>query len=354
MRQGDKFNWQIKSALLDETIDYQDTLILLFTHNQFRTWIGEAEMSFRPGNGMSLAGGVYSEVVKATSANYLSGTSRQQHAVFSSFTYIKRNWLWRMQFREEVTGDLWSPLLIDLSAEWSGIKHLVIKNSMSRNYRVPSLNDLYWRPGGNPDLQPEDGWTIESGVHYMGKDRGVALNSSMTAYARNINQWIMWMPPIKDIRNYWSPINIAEVRSHGIETRAEIQIKQKNWALGLRTGLDLTWSRFGTPVPEFMIGKGDQLFYVPVENVLTGLTIKSPHWSGYYHHHWYGPSTGINDDVNAADIGSAGITYQFLHPHLAGTLYLQVDNTWNVPYRIIERRPMPGRSILGGFKVSFY
>ena len=31
----------------------------------------------------------------------------------------------------------------------------------SHNYRNPSLNDLYWYPGGNPDLLPENGRTVD-------------------------------------------------------------------------------------------------------------------------------------------------------------------------------------------------
>jgi len=33
-------------------------------------------------------------------------------------------------------------------------------------------------------------------------------------------------------------------------------------------------------------------------------------------------------------------------------LLLQVDNIWDVPYRMIERRPMPGRGFELGLKVS--
>lgn len=30
----------------------------------------------------------------------------------------------------------------------------MFKASIARNYRYPTLNDLYFKPGGNPDLRP--------------------------------------------------------------------------------------------------------------------------------------------------------------------------------------------------------
>ena len=47
-------------------------------------------------------------------------------------------------------------------------KELKLKGSTAYNYRFPSMNDLYWRPGGNPDVKPEEGPSIfssENGVY---------------------------------------------------------------------------------------------------------------------------------------------------------------------------------------------
>ena len=38
-------------------------------------------------------------------------------------------------------------------------KILQLKGSMAYNYRFPSMNDLYWRPGGNPEVKPEEGYS---------------------------------------------------------------------------------------------------------------------------------------------------------------------------------------------------
>ena len=163
----------------------------------------------------------------------------------------------------------------------------------------------------------------------------------------------MWMPPVKDVSLYWSPINVAEVSSKGIETRMQYTWNRNDWSLRFKLGLDLTWSVFEEPLEEFMIAAGDQLFYVPVENLMTGLVISNANFSFYYDHRYFGNSTGINDDLPEVNVGYAGSSYSFHASRVKSTIYLQVENVWNVPYRIIERRPMPGRSISAGVKFSF-
>lgn len=39
--------------------------------------------------------------------------------------------------------------------------NLTIKGSVARNHHFASLNDLYFLPGGNPDLKAEHGWSYD-------------------------------------------------------------------------------------------------------------------------------------------------------------------------------------------------
>lgn len=349
---GVKWNWQLKAAMLDETIDFQDSLILLYTNNQFRTWIAEYEVTDRFTDALDMAAGVSTEHVEATSGNYEGINTRNQQAAYASFRLTSPAWLWRLQFREELTDEAWSPLLMDLSTEWRAIEGVTWKASISRNYRVPTLNDLHWQPGGNPDLVPEKGWTMESGLHLETKPGFIKANVSCTGYIRNLNQWIMWMPPVKGVRTYWSPINVTSVRSRGVEVRGDVAMVRRNFSWQLKTGVDLTWSTFEEDLPDFGIETGDQLFYVPVDNIMAGLQLNMAGWSLKYDHHWFGDSPGINEMVAAGDVASFSTAYAWEKLRTPLTLYMQVDNVWNVPYRLIERRPMPSRSIELGLRLS--
>ncbi len=349
--QKEKTKWQLKTAWLDEQIDYQDTLILLFTSNRFRTWLAEASFAKHFSQRLHVTGGLYTEIANANSENYDNIADRNQSAVFTSAGYSFSDWYFRIQFREEVTDGVWSPLLFDVAAEYSPLQNLTLKASASRNYRTPTLNDLNWRPGGNPGLVPEEGLTVEGGLYYKSKKQNIS--SSVTAYTRQIDQWIMWMPPVPGVTNFWSPVNIASVQSRGIEARVKGGWERQETKIELQTGADLTWSTFETPLREFGIDAGEQLFYVPVENIMAGISLSSKKFQIFYTHHWFGMSNGINDDLAASNIASGGTSFGFEALRMKGLIFLQFDNIWDTPYRVIERRPMPGRTFTGGVKFSF-
>ena len=351
--QKEKTKWQLKTAWLDEQIDYQDTLILLFTTNRFRTWLAEASISKHFSQRLQVTGGFYTEIANADSENYENIADRNQSAVFTSAGYSWNDWYFRLQFREEITDGIWSPLLFDVAAEFKAVRNLTFKASASRNYRTPTLNDLNWRPGGNPTLVPEEGLTVEGGVYYKTKTQNRSILASLTAYTRQIEQWIMWMPPVPGVSNFWSPVNIASVDSRGIEARVKGGWEKQQSKIEFQTGTDLTWSTFETPLREFGIDAGEQLFYIPVENVMAGITLSSKKLQIFYTHHWFGKSKGINDDLPASNIASGGVSLGFEALRMKGLVFLQFDNIWDTPYRVIERRPMPGRTFTGGVKFSF-
>ncbi|MFW5831633.1 MAG: TonB-dependent receptor plug domain-containing protein, partial [Prolixibacteraceae bacterium] len=58
------------------------------------------------------------------------------------------------------------PLIPSAGLEWQFLKKLplLLQMNAARNYHKPALNDLYWLPGGNPDLLAEDGYTGDVSV----------------------------------------------------------------------------------------------------------------------------------------------------------------------------------------------
>ena len=62
------------------------------------------------------------------------------------------------------------------------------KASITRNYRFPTLNDLYFLPGGNPALNNESGFTYETGLSFsVGKDNVYTLSGSASWFDQHID-----------------------------------------------------------------------------------------------------------------------------------------------------------------------
>ena len=69
-------------------------------------------------------------------------------------------------------------------------KPLKLKVNAAKVYRLPTLNDLYWSPGGNPNLKPEEGFTYEGSFELKIPYHHFLLETEMTYFNKNITNWI--------------------------------------------------------------------------------------------------------------------------------------------------------------------
>ena len=88
---------------------------------------------------------------------------------------------------------------------------LFAKANIGRAFRMPTFNDRFWQPGGNPDLRPEFGWTAESG---LGRRASRSL-TEITVYHTRTTDQIVWTPLNGQ---FYAPINVSRVRTLGLET----------------------------------------------------------------------------------------------------------------------------------------
>ena len=100
-----------------------------------------------------------------------------------------------------------------------------LKASLARAFRMPTLNDRYWQPGGDPGLRPEAGWSADAGLVWAGRYR-----AEVTAFAATARDQILWWPTGA---GYWVPENVGRTRSLGMEASAA-----GAWALGGRRLLE--------------------------------------------------------------------------------------------------------------------
>ena len=101
---------------------------------------------------------------------------------------------------------------------------MVLKASVARNYRYPTLNDRYYQPGGNPDLRPEHGFTYDGGISFAlgGEAEGYTLRGEATLFDSHIDDWILW---VQARRGYWTPRNVRKVHNYGAETKVDASVR---------------------------------------------------------------------------------------------------------------------------------
>ena len=253
--------------------------------------------------------------------------------------------------REEMFGNEWTPIIpaffIDGVISKKG--DVVAKASVSRNYRFPSLNDLYFMPGGNPDLKKESGWTYDAGVSFaVGKEGIYSLSGSANWFESFINDWIIWLPTTK---GFFSPDNIKDVHAYGIEMKGDLDVAlSKEWKLSLNGTLSWTPSiNEGEPRSPADKSVGKQLPYVPeYSSTVTGrLSWKS--WSFLYKWCYYSERFTMSSN----DITLTGKLPEYFMSNIALEKVVSckwadfsikgaINNLFNEEYLSVLSRPMPG------------
>lgn len=256
--------------------------------------------------------------------------------------------------REESYRRDFIPLIPALFADYALVTmphtSLVLKASVARNYRYPTMDDLYFQPGGNPNLQPERGFTYDGGLEWALQRKQFSLKTNLSAFDSYIDDWILWTPNAK---GYWQPANLKRVHNYGVELSANA-----TWQLPQDWQLDLTGNYAYTPslnqsddlaVADASYGK--QLVYVPLHSANVSASAKWRSWGLTYQWHCYSERyTTTSNEVQYITgrlkpyyMNNVMLERQLLLGKTRGALKFAVYNLLDTEYVTVLSRPMAGR-----------
>ncbi|MFL5731235.1 MAG: TonB-dependent receptor plug domain-containing protein [Cytophagaceae bacterium] len=341
----------LRSAYFSEYLRYRDPQSNIDSKNLVNKTMTEAEhrhsfaddrIKTNLGAGISYAEGNIKEFGHIR--------SQLRGAVFGGVKYAsKTNLQLDLTLRKEFSAGYQPPLspAAGLEKKWKiGSDYIIVKSSITRNYRLPTLNERYYQPGGNANLKPESGWSEEAGLrHIKGFGHASAVETELTVFTSVINNWIQWAPVTGTI---WSPLNLKKVWARGFELKSNSSFMVHHVKLDLSANYAYTVStnlEAYTADQKSTIGK--QLIYVPYNNfnfsfrtefrryflsynqALTGFRYTSPENDEF-----------IKGFAVGNVYGGKRIKKSF------GEIYLQfkVTNIWNVSYQTVAWAPMPGRA----------
>ncbi len=332
----------IRGAWLQEELLYANPSAKYTSLNKARSIIQETEYSFTSGKIHYLLG--YNNTWQSAASSGYNSASPQmwRPALFGALAghWRKARTKWKLSGRQEWANRRAAPFCLNLGLEQSPDSHWTWHGQISRVYRQPNFNDLYWVPGGNPGIRPENGFTSELGVRYQ---RNVStqhiLDFQVNTWYNKISNWIQWTPE----NGYWTPQNLKEVHSRGIEWEA-----RWTW-IPLKSSLRITgtYTRCSNEQAAYTgdISVGKQLIYQPIwkhaaeyrlylkpvqfiyRHQFTDLTYTSSDHSSWLRHY----HTGMLAIQYNRVFGQQALQAEF-------TLY----NIWNQDYQVLMWRPMPG------------
>ena len=260
--------------------------------------------------------------------------------------------------RQDLVDGKLSPTTPFLGWDYKILKEqeLVLKGNIAKNHHLPSLNDLYWQPGGNPDLKPEDGFSSEIGLEYETQWDDLYLYSEITTYYSDINNWIVWIPNTK---GYWEPENVKTVISKGLEINLKLNGKINNLRYSIFTNYAYTSAQnYGDIKKWGDESYGKQLVYVPKHSGNAMLNLDYNNFFFTFQHNSYSERfTTSNNDISERKrlhpyfMNNIMMGYHWKLSQLKISTELKIYNLFDENYRSSLYHPMPGRNYM--FLVTF-
>ena len=258
--------------------------------------------------------------------------------IFFSTTYKNNNLETQLAIRGEDNSEYEVPLTPLFSTEYKFNELVQSSIKLNKNFRSPTFNDRYWFSNGsrgNIELKPEMSNNAEFSIH-LKKNK---FKLSSTLFNLDVKDWILWGQNIDGI---WSPENIKEVWSRGIET--QLKYNYKKILLELNYSLTKTTSEKASN--DLDISVGQQLRYVPKNKLNTTLLYDEGNIISFLNITFTDEvitsySSGDNKKLEAYTLVSAGTSYKLFNEDLK--LDLRVLNLTNQQYQTYLNYPNPGR-----------
>ncbi len=343
----------IRGAGFIEQINYTDSTIALFSKSQSRTTVLENENFFNYHAKHRLHFGINSTLSSATSDNYVGRPELNRFSVLLGHrSVLFQNRLHgSVSIRAEYFSASALPITGNLSLDYFILSELKLQVNAARIYRQPTLNELYWQPGGNAQLLPEEGYTYEAGASYEKTIKRYVFSIGAFAYSRHINNWVLWVPGPSAIS---SPQNIQQVWSRGTETDWKLSYRNKEFGWQFTLHSTYVLSTVEETQQANSDTKGKQLIYTPRYMFVASAKVwyESTSLSFFQQYTGYRFTTSDNGQwLDPYHLSSVRMNYTYPQKSLNLIIFLACNNLFNSNYQVVDGRAMPLRNFEVGISV---
>mgnify|MGYP001432740353 CR=1 FL=1 len=340
--------YSFTGAWLMNRLNYTNSLASIDSRNFSETLVLKASMQRHIDEFTNLKVSLNEEVNYIKSNNYDGNTTRNTLALTASAERNANGRIGALLLLREIL-DTRSFLIPDFSV---GLQYRIVdgrdyflKTNISRNSKIPSMNDMFWVPGGNPDLKNEYAFIYEitGEVNQMFASL-MAMKLDLSVFRNNIKDLIQWH---QGEYSYWTADNIKSVNSSGLESSFSLKSSLNKLAAGLSANYSYTKASTTAShiVNDAAIGK--QLIYVPANQGNCSINMNYR----MFYSSWIATMTGKRYlTVNNSDYLPGYMLNNLitgLRLNVKGNtldLNFQIDNLFDIAYQTIAYYPLPGRS----------
>lgn len=357
-------NATVRLAGFQDKLNYTDSLSGIFSRSRINSFIAESDNTYRYRKHAFGFGANYTHYQSAMPVEVvrnglpMDSTIRHEQLKFALFALYKISFpTYRFNYdlavRKEFTNQTEIPFTGNTGIQYQVWQWLGIRIGASKAFRQPTLNDLYWPQGGNPDLKPEESYEFDGSLSLKKRKNRFSFFFEGTCFNRHTSNWIIWLPTASA---YFSPRNVAKVYSRGTESRTEVSYLAKDLfiKLGVTTAYVLSTNEAGTNENDNAIGR--QLIYTPRYTGQSALTctykditlLLTQSYTGYRF-----TSTDNTTWLHPYYLANAKIAYKYVFKTVMVEFFAGVNNLFNKDYMAVANRPMPLRNYEAGLSLNY-
>lgn len=354
----------VRLAGFRDKLDYTDSLSKIFSKSKINTLIAESDNIYKYRRHFFGFGANYTwyqsamPVEVTRNGAIMDSTIRHEQIKFALYalykvSFFKDRLTYDMALRKEFTNQTEIPFTGNAGIYYQAWRWLGLKLSANKSYRQPTLNDLYWPQGGNPNLKPEESYEVDGGLTVRKIKNRFTFFFEGTYFNRHTTNWIIWLPTASP---YFSPRNVAKVYSRGTESRTEISYKHQDFflKLGTTTAYVLSTNETGSNENDNAIGR--QLIYTPRYTGQSALSctykdvtlLVTQSYVGYRF-----TSTDNTSWLQPYYVANAKLAYKYAFSSVLVEFFAGLNNIFNKGYMAVANRPMPLRNYEAGLTLHY-
>ena len=347
----------IQTSLINSLMNYQNILAGINTDNRIMSSFNFVNYSYQGFKNLRLTVGGGMNHHKADSENYEDPKTREEVNINASANYnLNEKLFLNLSLRQDFIDQKVAPFSPSLGVSYriSQNSPFLFKGSVAQTFKSPSLNDLYWVPGGNTDLLEEKGRNYELSANFNKSVRKTFVSLSITGFYADITNWITWQPDT--LFSYWRPFNLRHVLSRGLEFDGNLAstINQISWNYQLKSTFTMAENISSSGQNEVTANK--QLVYVPEIVLNQSVRVIWKGFSGSYTLNYTSERFTTNDNSRYLPgylVQIIVISKTFSIAKSAVRMQLNVNNLANEQYQVIAWQPMPGRNFSFSIQYKF-
>ena len=337
-----RFTSKVKLAFLNEEYNFYENIAAAnYFFGKVQTLIARHDLVFDLSETIKLNSIVDFTQNNGSGSDILSETRDIFSVSFLLEHRVTEQFQYDASIRKETTSNYKSPLLFSVGTIYTPTSFYTLKFNFSRNFRMPTFNDLYWLNAGNATLKPESSFQGEIGNEFSYRD----FQLTATIYQINITDMIRWLPQ----NGLFIPENTNEVSISGLEMML-------GWRKSFgKHQFDVNSTYAYTKSENQETGK--QLTFVPFHKLTAGSGYSFEKFSAFYQHLYTGEVFTQTDNnpkrvVESYHVSNVGIAYDFGSKN-SFKLGFRVLNLWNENYESVADRPFPGRNYNLNLNLNF-